>query len=389
MRLYSHEEEEQVHAQADVRAWARAGLIDARQAAALEDDVRPSLKRTNGLLRAGLALFTLLIVAAAVLLVRQVFSIWSDGPSAIVAGCAAAACLLLAEWLVASIRVYRYGVEEALAVAAVVLSAVCADEALSAVTGGGHRYTDAVMWLTVLAAGGAAIWRRYGFVYAAIGGLACAASIPFQVHATEASQRAVSALLLAAAFAGARATRGRCADDVRRSEYATLQVAAWVGVYLVLNLHLLDVLQPLALPIRAPAWFAWTTYVAIWLMPIAGLALAIRQRDRALLDANVVLAFATLATNKPYLGWPRQTWDPIVLGVLLIAVALALRRWLASGTHGERAGFTAAPILESQSVMAHVATASVAFTVSAPASSPSDSAFSGGRSGGGGGGGSY
>src|SRR6185437_5016950 len=46
-------------------------------------------------------------------------------------------------------------------------------------------------------------------------------------------------------------------------------------------------------------------------------------------------------TNKPYLGWQRHTWDPMLLGALLIGVALALRRWLADGPGGIRHGFTA------------------------------------------------
>ena len=33
--------------------------------------------------------------------------------------------------------------------------------------------------------------------------------------------------------------------------------------------------------------------------------------------ASLVMAMATLATNKPYLGWERHTWDPMLLGVLL------------------------------------------------------------------------
>jgi hypothetical protein len=49
----------------------------------------------------------------------------------------------------------------------------------------------------------------------------------------------------------------------------------------------------------------------------------------------------TLVTNKPYLGWQRHTWDPILLGALLIGVAVFIRRWLASGPHGIRHGFTA------------------------------------------------
>jgi putative intracellular protease/amidase len=49
-----------------------------------------------------------------------------------------------------------------------------------------------------------------------------------------------------------------------------------------------------------------------------------------------------LVSNKPYLGWQRHTWDPILLGIALTGVALFLRRWLALGPGGVRHGFTAA-----------------------------------------------
>jgi uncharacterized membrane protein YgcG len=57
--------------------------------------------------------------------------------------------------------------------------------------------------------------------------------------------------------------------------------------------------------------------------------------------AGAIAAVLTLITNKPYLGWQRHTWDPILLGVVLIGVALFLRRWLARGPDGIRHGFTA------------------------------------------------
>ena len=50
------------------------------------------------------------------------------------------------------------------------------------------------------------------------------------------------------------------------------------------------------------------------LLPAIGLFVAIREKNRPLLDVNIVLVLATLATNKPYLGTARQTWDPILLG---------------------------------------------------------------------------
>jgi hypothetical protein len=88
--------------------------------------------------------------------------------------------------------------------------------------------------------------------------------------------------------------------------------------------------------------FYWFTYIAIWLIPVSGLYLALRARERPLLDVSIGLTLLTLATNKAYLGIARQTWDPIILGIFLIAAAVILKRRLFAGN---RDGFTAERIL--------------------------------------------
>ena len=87
--------------------------------------------------------------------------------------------------------------------------------------------------------------------------------------------------------------------------------------------------------------FYWATWVLIWCLPPIVLARGVRRKDRFVMAAGAITAILTLVTNKPYLGWPRHTWDPMLLGALLIGVAVFLRRWLASGPRGIRHGFTA------------------------------------------------
>ena len=87
-------------------------------------------------------------------------------------------------------------------------------------------------------------------------------------------------------------------------------------------------------------------YLGCPVIPAVGLLLAIRGKDRPLLTVSLVLAFATLATNKSYLGLRRESWDPILFGALLVVTATAARRWVAHGVVGQRAGFTAEKILE-------------------------------------------
>ena len=94
---------------------------------------------------------------------------------------------------------------------------------------------------------------------------------------------------------------------------------------------------------------------------------------------------ASLLTNKSYLGWPRQPWDPMLLGVVLVGAALVLRRWLSSGEGGERHGFTARQLVQSEGATIQLASLASVAVQPAPTRQvpePEDTTFSGGRSGG-------
>jgi hypothetical protein len=380
MRLYSRDEEERIRVQRLVRDWAGEALLDAPQAARLLADLRVDVRRTNPFLRAGLALFTLLIVVASVGLVASMLGLSGSTAFAILMTIAAAGCLALAESLIRVYRWYRHGAEEALAVAAVVLLAVSAE----ALTESGPQYS--VPWL-VAAAGGFALYRRYGFVYAAIGALACAAAIPFQFGLPPAVQRFLAAALLGAAGFVLRAKRLQYGDDFPGDEYGYLQAAALAGVYLVLNVQLTPNWYAVS------GWFYWLTYLAIWIVPIAGLYVGGRDKDRVLIDVSLALLIVTLVTNKPYLGWERHTFDPCLLGIVAIAAAITIRRWLSSGPDGVRHGFTAAARLDrDRSPLSTLGKLSAALPSAARASSSAPSTpsgFDGGRSGGAGGGASF
>jgi hypothetical protein len=386
---YTADDQQRIRMQAQVRAWGRAGLLQADQASALDSRLRTTLRRTNGFLRAALALFTALIVAAFVRLVFVALNISQDPGVVIGLVVAAAACVVAAEFVITSFRVYRYGVEEALAVGAVILIAFAVGHEARAFS----VVNSATVTTMAVAICGFALYLRFGFVYAAIAAMICAALIPFAVELSEAVQRTTAAAIAGVAVVWARALKRRAGDAFPGDDYATIQAAAVAVIYVVSNLHALDAFGGTPSPPVA-AWFYWGSYAVTWLLPAAGLAMAIRDKDRPLLIVAVASALATLATNKAYLGWPRQTWDPILFGALLVAVATVLRRWLASGPNGQRHGFTAERILESdRDALTAIATASAGWPrhgVHAPRpSEPPPSQFEGGRSGGGGGGAAY
>jgi hypothetical protein len=403
MRHYSALEEQRIRVQAEVREWTGEKLLESSQRERLESDLRVEVKRTNGFLRAGLALFTLLIVAALFLLCTLGLELSGRLELVATAGLLALTCIGLAELLAARFRFYRFGVEEALVVAALLLLAFAAAELAAGAEYRLFRTASRIAGLTVAAAGGFVSYRRFGFVYAAIGSMACAALIPFQMDLPPAARCSLAAVTLTLVFVIARSKRLEYQDDYPGDEYAVLQAAALAGIYIVLNLQLkLDVFDVVNVvdvsPLISSGAFYWFTYVMTWILPIAGLGLGIRDKDRVLMDVSVTIAVVTLLTNKPYLGWPRHEWDPMLLGVLLMTVAIGLQYWLSSGPRGQRRGFTSARLFGREStVLTVLSMASAAYrpdSASSVSGSPRDAPagppdFSGGRSGGAGGGGAY
>jgi len=138
--------------------------------------------------------------------------------------------------------------------------------------------------------------------------------------------------------------------------------------------------------------FYWTTWVLVWCLPPIVLVRGIRQKDRFVIAVGAIVTILTFVTNKPYLGWRRHTWDPMLLGILLTGVALFIRHWLARGPSGVRYGFTAARLSGKERHWVN-AGSSVLGLVSAqiitPQTKSPDFHFDGGTSGGGGAGGEF
>jgi hypothetical protein len=344
VRIYSADSEEALRARQFLTDWVGDGFLTEEQYQRLEQETVSDLRTTNIFLRLVLFLFTLIGVGAAVAL----FFVGS-GPSEQSIGIFvlifAVVCYAAAEFAVFQAELYRYGIEEALAVCSV--GFLCAG--IQFVFFSDSPYSPKLESL-VPAAGAVLslwIWRRFGLWYAFPAAMIFVIFLPGYWTLSHAAQHLIVAGFYATGLICVAAVRSRHRFDYLDDAYSLVEAFLWLGIYLAINLQLWS----LSLPAhwwgvtRSASEFAgpfyWTTWVLIWCLPPIVLTRGVRQKDRFVIAVGAIAAILTFVTNKPYLGWPRHTWDPMILGVLLTGVAIFVRRWLAHGPGGIRHGFTA------------------------------------------------
>jgi len=397
MRVYSALEEENIRDRNLVREWTASGLLDSSQSASIQAQLQTNLRQTNGFLRAVFWVFTSLISIAGVALSAVILRPHEHTEWAVIFVTSSLACWALAEFACRK-RLYRYGIEEALAVISVVLASLGVAQMFS----GSTRWED-VAGLAMAAIGGIAIYYRFGFVYAAVASMVVSAAIPFQLDMGIEEKWIASAIVFGVILVSVRQSRLQ-SDESAGSALAQTEAGAWLGTYLMLNIQLATTL------FAVPAWFFYSPYQSstpkiatwffifswamIWLLPVAGLWLGLAKKDRLLIDVSIAMTLLTLSTNKRYLGWAAHEWDPMILGLVLMTAAIVIRRWLQRGPNGERDGFTALRLLRSDE--RKLAAVSIASSMMQPhasnakqANPPDDFRDGGGSSGGGGASGTF
>jgi len=386
MSNYAPVDEEKVRTLSRVREWTRSGFLDSTQLEHVSEGLHVDLRRTNPFLRAVLFLFTVLIVAASVALFAVTFHVDDNGPIVLTCLVSSGVCYALAEYLVRRFRLYRFGVEEALAVCAVLLLTIAAIAETDKLTERTTFERIVVAGLSAGSVGALNIYWRFGYLYALIAFVGCLVAAPFQFHLTLPVERGLVALILVSTLLLSRSKRRVYGDDFPGDDYGWLQAAALAGLYLDLNLRITG-------SVTAGSFY-WFTYALVWIIPIVTLVVALRDRDRLLLDVSLAAVLATVLTNKSYLGLVQQPWDPIVFGVVVSVTAILIKRWLAKSPDQERYGFTAQRLLTADKrFLTIVGTAAAALQSSAgvatPVAAPSKPEFQGGRSGGAGASGSF
>jgi hypothetical protein len=398
MRLYTASSEETLRARNLLADWAGEGLLTQAQYQRLEQETVSELRTTNIFLRLTLFLFALIGVGAAAALFFRVFLVGSsDQTIGFFFLIYAAVCYAAAEVAVSQARLYRYGIEEALAICSV--GFLCAG--MQAAPFSGRPYSpkpDGVEFLVPLA--GAVfslwVWRRFGLWYAFLAAMAFALFLPGYWTSSHSAQHVIVALLYAIGLICVTAVRSHHHFDYVEDDYSLVEALLWLGIYLAINLQLSSFdlrMQWWGGRTRSASEFAgsfyWTTWVLIWCLPPVILARGVRQKDRFVISVGAIVGILTFVSNKPYLGWPRHSWDPMLLGILLTGIALFIRRWLARGPSGIRGGFTAGRLLRKDKQWMNAGSAVLGLVTPQPITpSPqtrsADFRFGGGASGGGG-----
>jgi uncharacterized membrane protein YgcG len=348
VRIYTESSEETLRARKLLTQWTGDGSLSKEQYQRLEQDTVSDLRITNIFLRPVLFFFTMIGVAAAFGLF---FTIFLSQPSQQITGILllifAAVSYTASEVAVTQARLYRYGIEEALAVCSVAFLCV----GLDLVFFSGIPHSSREIQFVVPAVGVVAslwIWYRFNLWYAFPAAMIFAIFLPGYWTSSHSAQHVFISVLYAAGLICIAPVRSRHRFDYLEDAYSLSEAFLWLGLYLVFNLKISALNFPSQLWSNArPASefgmpFYWTTWVLIWCLPPLILARGVRQKDRFIIAVGAITTVLTLVTNKPYLGWQRHTWDPILLGIALTGVALFLRRWLALGPAGVRHGFTAA-----------------------------------------------
>jgi hypothetical protein len=392
--LYAAEQEERLYIRREARTWARSGLITDGQLGIIDSRTDPGLSRTNVFFRILFFVFTYICMQAVVGFCVWVVGLRNEVSIAWAALAFGIAMSGLAELLVRRKSFYRYGIEEALALAGMALACAGIVIFISLL----HIELRLLITTAALLASAGAFWLylRFGFLYAAVISAACLCVVPFQLSLPPASERAIVVMVLA--FVLLTSIRAESIEtwDFRKERSVILQACLLAGIYLAVNLRLPELGRAYwghsGVPYRPfagfPPLFYWATYGLTFLVPVLGLYHGLKSRKRIVINASLIAALLTLATNKDYLGFKHYAWDPAVLGVVMVISTIVIMRWLANGSREARNGFTAQNLLKPENhgiTLADIGAAVLPGAIQAdlPPSSP-DKPFAGGQSGGGG-----
>ena len=199
MRIYSASSEETLRARKLLKDWVGEGFLAKAQYKVLEQETVSELRTANIFLRMVLFLFTLIIVGAgAGLFFVVLLSRPSEQTTGVFFLIFAAVCYAAAEAAASQARLYRYGIEEALAVCAV--GFLCAGMQLALFSGGSYSPRPDAIQSLVPSAGvvfSLWIWRRFGLSYLFLAAMIFVIFLPGYWTSSGEAQRLIVAVFYA------------------------------------------------------------------------------------------------------------------------------------------------------------------------------------------------
>ena len=222
MRAYSAFSQEALRARDLLKDWAREGFLTEAQYQRMEQETTCELRRTNIFLRLVLFLFTLIIVGAAVALFFVVFiSQPATRATCIFLLIVAAISYAAAELAVSQVRLYRYGIEEALAACSV--GFLCAGMQAGLFSGHSNSPKPDGAEFLVPAAGAIAslwIWHRFGLPYASLAAMIFVLWLPGYWTSSHSAQHLIVAAFYALGLLTVAAVRPRYRFTYLNDQYS-------------------------------------------------------------------------------------------------------------------------------------------------------------------------
>jgi hypothetical protein len=328
--------------------WERAGAIDGATRAAIAARFPDDRVRVTPAISVLLFLFSLIAINGAAGLVATLAKGGSEwGFLALLALAFGTGLAVLTEILVGPLRRVQTGIELATSLAALGYLIAFAGWLIvkpGAVEGGAVLAATFGVAAVLLAA---AAWRWGYALYA--GGAAAALLGAFLF--VPGGRLAWIALPLVAGPLLLHGSESPRLPPVHRASCVLALAVALAGLYVAFNLSSYDLaLLERFVPDRpqGPFWpvpgVRALAIAGTALVPLGYLVLGLRSRRAVFLLLGVATAAASLITLRYYVHFAPLWVVLTISGVLLIAVALALRRYLDSGLDHERGGFTAEPL---------------------------------------------
>jgi hypothetical protein len=329
--------------------WRRAGIVDDERLAAIEARFPDDRHRAKPAVAALFFLFTLIAIGGAAGFVAALVKLEKSGAIATLLLVFGIGLTALTEILTGSPRPARNGIDAGTSLCAVGFLTAFAGWSFSELA---HLRGDLPLAATFGIAAILLAMAAWRWGYALYGGGSAAAFLGGFLF-VDGGRLAWIVLPLTAAPLLLRGADSPRLPPAHRAACTTALGVALIGLYAAFNLRSYDMgwLEHF-LRYRSPAPFwpmpglAPVAIAGTVLVPIVYLVLGLRSRRSVFLLTGVATAAASLVTLRYYVHFAPLWGVLAVSGLLLIAVALALRRYLDSGPDHERGGFTAEPLFE-------------------------------------------